>query len=187
MITIFEGPDGAGKTTLVEAYERWIARKGERQAFRVHHGPYLGESGDEIATHYLDTLIKGDDPRLHVLMERCWVSEGIYGPVARHANRLSKGQRFHLNNAAVAARSVMIICLPDFGTCRANYMKRKEVEYLENDIQLQRVYEGYQAFMNDQYSGPPHQSPIRTFGYNYTTEPSRRTFIDKVEELRSIL
>lgn len=172
-LTIFEGPDGGGKTTLAN---RWF-QNWECTAF--NHGPYLNRTGDEIAAAYLHDVEHFKVSLRHVIMDRCWISESIYGPAARGKNRLDERQRLFLEQAAHEANGIVIICLPSFEACKKAYLARKELEYLEDETVLQRVWNGYRD-----YAGLRHRYTLRTFVYDYEREPNPREFINMVEGLR---
>lgn len=177
-VTIFEGPDGGGKTTLAERWARYYARVADREPLRLNHGPYLGKSGDHIATEYLRDLLIGEHP---VLVDRSWPSEGVYGPTVRGVDRLMIAHRRVFERVALSAQAVVVVCLPPYERCKAAYLARKELEYLESDEQLREVYGRFAAYVSlTQYHVVP------TFKYDYTAEPSRAAYIDLVENLRPL-
>ncbi len=135
-IVIFEGPDGSGKSTVARVIG---------QALRVsvdHHGPYIGET--QIGQRYLDAMAPAIANQRHAVLDRSWLSEPIYGDVFRAGVcRISTAQRRMLQRCALSRETLVVICLPSFETCRRNYVKRKALEYLENEAQLHAVWQRY--------------------------------------------
>lgn len=172
-VTIFEGPDGAGKSTLIAAWQRRLEAKHGIAARISAHGPYLGLT--DIAPHYLRDCVaalRGGQ----VLMDRSWLSEPIYGPIARGKNRLTVASRRMLERAALGAGALVVRCLPPFETCRGNYLARKHLEYLPDDSTLKAVWEAY--------ARENVWATFQTLTYDYTRESSKIAFTDMAEHLR---
>lgn len=140
IVTILEGPDGAGKTTLGERLLSRVRRDGLR-ADAVNHGPYAGE--ERIFNHYAESLVDMCDVG-HRLLDRSWIAEPIYGRAFRGgANRISVGQRRMLERLAFGHQAVIVLALPPFASCARNFLSRKGEEYLETVNQLRQVYDAY--------------------------------------------
>lgn len=178
-VTIFEGPDGAGKTTLTEAWMRQIHRKERYVPHQTNHGPYPGLT--EIAGKYLDDLLLAYGPRnWHVLMDRAWLSEPVYGPVMRDENRIDVARRRCLERVALACQTVVVLCLPPFETCKKNYLTRKALEYLPTEHHLQLVHEGFTQLWQ-----MAHRAAVPMICYDYTsTDLGRSSFVDLTESVR---
>lgn len=136
-VTIFEGADGAGKTTLIEAL-------GPRHATAVlNHGPYQNETS--IAHHYCKSLRAARDGP--VFLDRSWLAEPIYGRAYRNGqDRVGVAGRRMLDRVALSLGGVVVRCAPAFERCAAAFTRRKAAhgEYLDNEAQLRAVYHGYQ-------------------------------------------
>lgn len=178
-LTIFEGCDGSGKTTLAAAFKRRAENRG-RTIYDSNHGPYLGLTGDDITTRYAEDLIRAAPPStLYVLMDRCWISESIYGPVARSVDRLGVVQRRMLERLALAAGAIVVLCLPPYDQCRSAYMERRHLEYLTDETQLRKVYDGFANTANQLF---PYVLPL--YIYDWTRELHRGTYIEMLEDER---
>lgn len=172
-LTIFEGPDGGGKSTLAQ---KWF-KPGDAALF--NHGPYLNRTGQEIVTAYAHDIEYAKTTGRPVIMDRCWVSEFIYGPIMRGEDRIDTSMRQVLETQAKEAHAVLIICLPSFESCRTAYMSRRHLEYLDNEEQLLNVYKGYRR-----YHRFSERRVVNTFLYDYDKEPDPTEFIAIVEGLR---
>lgn len=135
-VTIFEGADGAGKTTLIDGL-------GPLHATAVENfGPYQGET--QIAHYYLAALKLAYDG--HLFMDRSWLAEPIYGRAFRNGeDRVGVARRRMLDRIALALRGVVVRCAPRFEACQAAFARRRAVgkEYLDTDAQLREVYTDY--------------------------------------------
>lgn len=141
-ITIFEGPDGAGKSTLAQEYAQCTGAK------YIHHGPYK-QVGDGLARMFVESML----PALHgyqdVVLDRCWISEPIYADAFRNGNdRVGLARSRILDRIALRCGAVVVKCLPPWAHVRACFTSRTADEYLDNEEQLLRVYGDYQHDLN---------------------------------------
>lgn len=138
-IIIFEGPDGAGKSVAAAAVAAALGVN------VTHHGPFTGET--QIGAHYLDSMAPALNNAQHVVMDRAWFSEPIYGTVFRGGtNRITRVHERMLQRCAIARNALVVLCLPPLETCLSNYRSRKAQEYLDNGAQLREVWHAYNMF-----------------------------------------
>lgn len=89
VLIIFEGPDLAGKTTLVEATRRYLAAKYPADTVRVlHRGPPTQHPLDEYVTPLLGYRPGGGE---HILCDRWHLGEVVYPAVTGRSSQLTKG------------------------------------------------------------------------------------------------
>jgi thymidylate kinase len=159
MITIFEGPDGAGKTVAARAYAETTG------AAYVHHGPYPGEK--VISWRYYESMKPAFRRERPVVLDRCWISEPIYGAAFRGGeDRLTADDVTYLEGVARAGRAVVVMCLPDYEAARASFRERKGREMLADEAQLRAVWDGYARLLTP--PPPPPLSPaLPTVRYDY--------------------
>lgn len=143
-LVIFEGPDGAGKTTLARA-----VRDALGDAVLTHHGPYPEVAyGDELAELYMRSVSGTRD----VVLDRCWVSEAPYGLAFRGGwDRLGRGWRGALDRCAAGGR--VYLCLPPWERVLTNWSRGAD-EYLDRQAQLASVYRWYHDHRYDMTSLP---------------------------------
>lgn len=80
MFYYFEGPDGAGKSTLAEKMATRI----------IHHGPYPDMSSEDLYLHYSASYYEAARSNWAVTaVDRGHWSEYVYGNVLRGSSRLS--------------------------------------------------------------------------------------------------
>lgn len=136
-ITVFEGPDGAGKSTVAKAfaYESTVIH---------HHGPYHGER--DIARKYFDSMFPAYAGLRSMILDRSWLSEPIYGAAFREGeNRIRIGQRRILERLALSRRGVVVLCLPKRETVLNNWAIKngQGLEYLTKEMAVDHVYDLY--------------------------------------------
>lgn len=155
MLVILEGPDGGGKSTLAaELAERYGASV-------VHHGPYPGESGDELFERYLRSLLL-DGP---VVLDRSWLSEEPYALHVRDEEpRLREWHERLLERVALARGALVVNCCPSVATpCLEAYRSRRSEEYANREAQVLEVWRSYAT-----HAAYVHgELPVLRYDYRY--------------------
>lgn len=135
MITILEGPDGAGKTTLGH----------DGVCFSDHAYVHLGPPSQLGAFHDVVGAITARRRKRHVLFDRLHLGEGIYGPVFRGKDTLGMARRRLIERVLLSRQAVVVLCLPDVERCVETFRARKGEEMLDNEMQLRLVHEAYRT------------------------------------------
>lgn len=136
-LTIFEGPDGSGKTTAAKAYA-------EETGAKYVHFSSLPRVGQNLARMYVEAMMPAVLGYQDVVFDRCWMSETPYGVVFREGvDRLERGSRRMLERLALRCGAVVVTCSPDFDVVKQNYIRRKHLEMLDDVDQLKAVYDLY--------------------------------------------
>lgn len=151
-LTIFEGPDGGGKSTAAKQYAE------ETGARYVHFGP-LPKVKDGLFRMYVEAMLPALLGYQDVVFDRSWLSEKPYGDAFRKgADRLGPVAIRMLERLAMRCGGYVVYCLPPFLTVKQNFFSRKQEEMLNDVDQLRAVYGSYL----DQKTGLPHAH------YDYT-------------------
>lgn len=139
VVTIFEGPDGAGKSILAQMYATAYGAK------YVHLGPFPGVPVGELARFYADAMMPAVLGYQSVVLDRSWLSEPIYGAVFRPSigTRISMAHQAMLERLAWRCSPVVVLARPSYETCLSNWSKRRGEEMLTHDSQLRHVYDHY--------------------------------------------
>lgn len=136
-LTIFEGPDGGGKTTTARKYAELTGAR------YVHFGP-MKNVKEGLARMYVEAMIPALLGYQDVVFDRCWMSEGPYGRAFRNgADRIGRVYERMLERVALRCGAVVVRCLPEWAIIRENFIQRKQDEYLETEEQLLHVYDSY--------------------------------------------
>lgn len=138
-ITIFEGPDGGGKTTAALEY---ASKVGGRY---VHLGAFPGVR-QGLPRLYLEAMLPallGYEP---VVLDRCWLSEKPYGDAFRDSRlRLQLVDQRMLERVAFRGAPVVVRCLPPWEAVLSSFRRRKGEEMLQREEQLRQVYDTYKT------------------------------------------
>lgn len=104
MIFIIEGPDGAGKTTLVNQLKQALP-----QAKVEHFG--APETDDDAFNYWQKYAwaIKDVQPGETVIFDRSWYSDLVYGPIMRDRQEMSQAHADMLSAMVVASGGGIII------------------------------------------------------------------------------
>lgn len=153
-ITIFEGPDGSGKTTAALTYADAIGAR------YVHLGPFKRVSTG-LARLYVEAMLPALLGYQDVVMDRCWLSEAPYGEVFRNGqDRIEEPGRRMLERIAMRCSAIVVLCLPGYLTVQGNFLARPGKEMLKDDTQLLEVYQLYNIHL---------KTELPELVYDYTT------------------
>ena len=146
---IFEGPDGAGKTTLIEAFQ---------DAFNIPVAPRVVTKDTKAMVNLQTWVDKNlDEGFQYTIFDRYrLISESIYGPILRGtpqpgfsnitwmAPRLDRFYRL---------KPIIIYCLPPLETVKANLLNDPDNTAVESKIDA--IYSAYVARAALDYSLSP--------------------------------
>lgn len=159
-VTIFEGPDGSGKSTAAAKYAEATGAR------LVHCGPLPRVTARGLGRYYLEAMAPALDGYEDVVLDRCWISEPIYGRAFRGGlDRLGRAGRRLLERVAMRCDARVVLCLPPWETCHANWQARRALggELLDQEEQYQQVFAQY-APKAAQY----RLTELPTYHYDYT-------------------
>lgn len=134
-----EGPDGSGKTTLIN-------NALEETDLKVHNGPY--PSSAEAYAAYMSQYesaakVLSLDPNLTVYIDRGPISEVVYGQVLRSGPAEPPKEFFECLRKLEELNATIIICLPPSEVSKANWKSRLNEEHVKKEIQYNRIYNKY--------------------------------------------
>lgn len=142
-LTIFEGPDGGGKSTAAQAFAKATGA-------RYVHFSALPRVGKSLGRVYVEAMLPALLGYQDVVFDRCWLSEMPYGVAFREGrDRLTDASRRMLERLAMRCGAVVVRCQPEWETVKANYLSRKHIEMLDNEHQLKTVYDLYSQQLTD--------------------------------------
>lgn len=136
-VTIFEGPDGGGKTTAAKAFA------GLTGAHYVHLGP-LPRVDRGLSRIYVEAMLPALLGYQPVVLDRSWLSEVPYGTVYREGRLRTDAIDIRLlERLAWRCGAVVVRCLPSIETCIGNFLSRQSDEYLDTTEQLRKIHQLY--------------------------------------------
>lgn len=162
MLTIFEGPDGTGKTTAAK-----IMAERTKSAY-VHFG------AETTAVDYLKAMAPVLRRVQNAVFDRSWLSERPYGKAFHGRDRLGDDARYALEQLAMRCKAVVVKSTLPWQVVRTNWESRgAKVEMLRETEQLYHVYELYEAEPTD----------LPTVGYDYRAMDHQALY-EKVAHMR---
>lgn len=155
MLLLVDGPDGAGKSTLISQLEELYPGLST-----THHGPYKGATGRELGAALMSSM-RPSFAGVTTVVDRSWLSEPIYAEVfRRQPSRLGTPLVRMLERAALTQSGIIVLCMPPFERCREAFLSGRD-EMMSSVEDLRRVYDRYAL-------GPATNLPV--VKYDYTTE-----------------
>lgn len=174
---IVEGPDGAGKTTLIETLRH------QRMHLKSLHGGVGGTTPegwsrvqDSVLSAYAQKILEGEQLEretsefaamtnslimTRLAFDRFHLSEWVYGPILRH-NQLITDENLQLIGNLLREKHVpIILCLPPFKVTLANVSRDgRERPSFQTEGFLHMAYASWQKI-----------APFATHVYDYTKDP----------------
>lgn len=147
---ILEGPDGAGKSTLMARLEQGLAEYG------IHPGTHAGTPNRDrmwettVARTY-DAIGRDLDPNRPPLMwDRLFYSELVYAPIMDRHNAF--GTRTNYVHRLIAyTGSPVIFCMPPLEVVQENCAKTKQHSWVADNVE--QIYRRYTVVFG-RYAGP---------------------------------
>lgn len=137
MIIILEGPDGAGKSTIVDELR---ARLPDARA--LHCGPLDGDPFVEY-----EGGLRSWDGYQPIICDRWHLGELIYGPMFRGESKLDAVGRWHVENYLAARGALQVIILPELSIVMDRLARRgDDMVSLE---QISEIHSRYGIFSRE--------------------------------------
>lgn len=171
-IIILEGPDACGKSTLAHDVAKRL-----QPSTLVHHGPYKGEQ--MIWQHYLFSMLPAYADLCHVVLDRAWISEPIYGEAYRNGvNRVTVAQRRMLERVALGRGAGLVFCRVPWNVAAPKFTERKKIgaEMLTDLSELRLVFRGYEESMREAFT--PN---VALFDYTSASTPTALAITEDLE------
>lgn len=167
-VTIFEGPDGGGKTTAAKLYAE------KTGAVYIHHSSYPALSARGLGRIYVESLLPALLGYQDAVLDRSWWSEPVYAHALRGGlTRLDGPSLRMLDRLALRCAVKLVLCLPPLEAVTSNYLSRRQSELPRNIDELEHVYEQYACL----------DPSLPVSHYNYELEKNLN--FDEVEESRT--
>lgn len=146
MIILIEGIDGAGKTTL--------AKRLERQTGWYYMGRSHKTDGKTDLYEFYKSLIKNHKS---LILDRCWYSEMVYGPIFREHSKIDFYQMYELERLLEKGNALLIHCVGKEQTLWDRCQRRGE-DFVTNRQAYHAIYKGFNKLM-----AIPHLIPVLNY------------------------
>lgn len=150
MIFIIEGPDGSGKSTLAEKLSK-------QTGYTVIHRS--NPKSEEEKQAMLDMYVKEIKTGKNLILDRCWYSEMVYGPVMRDEHIIDTYKMYYLEKLLAKRGALVIYCTDTPETLWQRCTSRGE-DYVTDYKTFVEICEGYEKLMSI-----PHIIPVVRYGY----------------------
>lgn len=138
-LTIFEGPDGAGKTTAAKTYAAVTSA-------RYVHFSAMSHVSSSLPRLFAEAMLPAVLGYQDVVLDRCWLSEPIYGAVLRGGqDRVGDISTAMLERLALRCDAQVVFCDPGDEALRASYLRRHEDELPKSADQIVQLAELYRS------------------------------------------
>lgn len=136
-LIIFEGVDGAGKTTIA----REVA---DAMGAKYVHFPALRNVGYSLPRLYVEAMLPAVMGYQPVVFDRSWLSEGPYGTVYRDGlDRVTPYNRAMIERLALRCGASVVLCDPGIESVEESWKARQKNEMLRDIDQVRRVHSIY--------------------------------------------
>jgi thymidylate kinase len=127
MLYFLEGPDGAGKSNLAK-------RLSEQTGFEIRHFSYPKTA---YKKHFMfETYSDFIHENHNVIVDRCWYSEMVYGPLVRTGSAINKHEMYELEKLVISEGGGIIIhCTDSIAKLWCRFRKRGD-DYIPDDFDL---------------------------------------------------
>lgn len=142
-LILVEGPDGAGKTTLIDSLSKLLPEE-----------PYVGVCGVPEGPPRREYLTKAVEAwyemKWVVMFDRFHLGEQVYGPIMRGQDALGDvGRRVVEHFLNEIYEPVVVLARPPFEACVDAWAQRLDREYVPDLDRMQLVWEAYGELKTD--------------------------------------
>lgn len=153
MIYILEGPEAAGKSTLAKQLS-------EMHNAEIIHFDKPKTEAEKLAMFdmYVRTIYDNDN----IILDRCWYSEMVYGPIMRDKSYISVAQMHELEELMLRNHGgILIHCTQRVNTLWDRCNVRGE-DYVTDIDTLTKIKYGFEKLAH----GTLHKIPVLRYEYN---------------------
>lgn len=158
-LIIVEGPDGAGKTTLVRGLIREFSFQAGERGTTDRKLLYTVTRSDTYRAMAHEVL--GDEPPR--IWDRLFFSEMVYAPIVGRLCEFSMSEQAYIRRVLEAMRVPIVLCLPPLAHVVENALKDEQMDGVVDN--LTTIYEAY---------AQPDFMPEHTLVYDYTNTMTER-------------
>lgn len=131
MITIFEGPDATGKTSLARS-----------DAFADHSYVHQGPFTNDVLAETLEALWDRPSP---LACDRLHIGEHVYGPILRGVDTLNAVRHRVIDRYLLSRSAVVVLALPSLSDAIQSFQRTRQVrkELVSEDAVYRLTWHAY--------------------------------------------
>jgi thymidylate kinase len=154
MFIFLEGPDGGGKTNLANKLSK---------AYSYEQAKFSYPKTSHEKRHMFDMYSEFIHTHNDIIVDRCWYSEMVYGPIVRNEHNMTRIKMYELEKLVISQGGGMIIhCTDNIENLWKRFSERGD-DYIENDTELLgRIKDHYEYLMHK----TPHNIPVFRYEIN---------------------
>lgn len=137
MIILLEGPDGSGKSTLAKTLS-------EQCNMDIIHNKAPTDAFD-MYSMYREIVLDRDN----VIVDRCWYSEMVYGPIMRNGSAISYRDMLYLEELITHNQGGLIIHCTDTIALLWNRCQARGEEHILDVSTLSKIKLEYESLMHN--------------------------------------
>ncbi|QHC68881.1 hypothetical protein GSU68_19385 (plasmid) [Rathayibacter sp. VKM Ac-2759] len=151
-VFVLEGPDFAGKSTLVERIRGALEARGETVAV-THTGPPDLLDAKPLAQIYLDAAASPLDTD-HLIFDRLHVGELVYGPIFRGQAHITQTDLTMIDDVLQGRQAQLLYVRPPIETLIERFHGARGDDLLKQEEQLISAITAYDSLIGPDCSGP---------------------------------
>lgn len=140
MLIIFEGPDGAGKSTLITHVQKALHRHYDRYCVLIN--PKAAPIKDPLIEYKVGLNFYMAQGTRDLLLDRSWLSEDVYGPIWRDGP-LEWWMRGELDNWAFAHGALLVLLDEDDATLTERVEAEDPLELVTTGEMVTKIAAAY--------------------------------------------
>lgn len=173
---IVEGPDGAGKTTLVNRLRKDFPELTEGERGTSNRKLLYTVTVPDTYTALRYAVNPYDHPRI---WDRLFYSEFVYAPMGGREPRFNLAQTKFIREMIEAMRVPVIVCLPPLPDVKKNVLVEDQMDGVVDKISL--IYTSYTRMLRDGWFGPA------VIVYDYTRQNVNEQYNQMSEKIDDYL
>lgn len=176
---VVEGPDGAGKTTLVQYL---------KEHYKLHVGTRGVKDRDLLYTVTVNDTMRALGKAVRaanttLIWDRLYYSDFVYAPIQERPIAFNASQQTHVDRVLDALRCPIIVCLPPFEVVEANAAAVHQMPGVDTNIAM--IYYSYEKMVFPHTENNPvitKPFPDHRIIYDYTDPTSLAHVLAEVED-----
>lgn len=146
MLIILEGPDGAGKSTYAKQMQQEYTKRGISASIVHMSYPKTDDERVSMIAAYIEIIERAKTEV--ILLDRCWYSELVYGPIIRGKAQLTARDSMTLSMLSLQIPQVHIVYFKGNRDLLWSRCTERGESYVTTRQQFDKICERYDALFS---------------------------------------